>query len=130
MPNYTVSAPLPPKELNPNVARGKHWAMLAKIRAKWKEAAWFACRLLDLPKLKAVSCAMQITFNYHTNRRRDPDNLMASMKSFIDGMVMYGLLADDDQITYLPTKITVDKSIKEGTYVQVLIQDGLENTGC
>ena len=41
-------------------------------------------------------CAVEATFYFKTERRRDQDNAMGSLKSAYDGIVDAGLVEDDD----------------------------------
>ena len=41
-------------------------------------------------------------------RRRDRDNLNATLKAVFDGLVVGGLLIDDDNLTHLPMRVEVD----------------------
>ena len=47
---------------------------------------------------------------YHrTAHRIDPDNIIATMKSAIDGLNDAGVFDDDNKITYLPSEQFTDK---------------------
>lgn len=52
------------------------------------------------------------TFYARVARRRDPDNALALLKPYIDGIVQAGLLADDDAgcVEYAPIVFAVDRN--------------------
>jgi Holliday junction resolvase RusA-like endonuclease len=52
---------------------------------------------------------LEATFYHNCKRRRDPDNLVALLKYPIDGLVLGGLLIDDDMITLKPVNRLIDK---------------------
>lgn len=92
--NQVVSYPWPPRELSPNAR--VHWAKKARIVKQYREV----CRLLskhvrhiyrpeDRPSLIIV-------FDPPDNRRRDTDNMIASVKSLIDGIA--DAIGRDDSI--------------------------------
>ena len=105
--SITITLPLPSKCLSPN-ARA-HWRTKAKAV---KEYRWRACAEAleateaQMPRWTAAS--IQAVFYHPQRRRRDHDNLAASLKSAVDGLVDAGLLADDDQITWLPVVKLID----------------------
>jgi Holliday junction resolvase RusA-like endonuclease len=50
----------------------------------------------------AKRVTIQATLWHKTNRRRDGDNALASLKAAFDGLVDAGILADDSGVTHLP----------------------------
>lgn len=81
----TTNLPWPPKELNPNAR--VHWAKLAKVKKSYRQhCAWQAVR--DGLKRQSPECApaVHLTFCPPNKRRRDWDNLLASMKAGLDGL--------------------------------------------
>ena len=83
---------LPDPDLNPN--KRHHYMKLARAKRDARVMAKaLACEQVrpNPPFEKA-----HITITWIGNRRRrDPDNLFAAMKSYIDGLVDAGLIADD-----------------------------------
>lgn len=100
-----ITAPLPPKECWPNAR--VHWAALSKARKKQKTDARLAAR--EIPALMLRKCVAQPVFFFSTNRRRDRDNAAASLKATWDGLVVHGLLADDEGLLPLPPIFKVDR---------------------
>ena len=87
---------LPWPELSPNSRL--HWAVKARaVKSTKDEIGWLAkaagWTCYHKPMQKA-----RISYEFHLkdNRRRDLDNLLASCKSLVDGLVDVGVLADDD----------------------------------
>jgi Holliday junction resolvase RusA-like endonuclease len=112
-----VVLPLPDKKLSPNAR--PHYMALHKAKKKARfiskaetlDALHRYYREFGLPFKKPLLETAEIkrVFFFKVNRRRDPDNLDASTKAYIDGLRDAGLLADDDKITYLPTEVNIDK---------------------
>ena len=96
----------------PNPNRRLHWAVLARSRSDFrgwtklaaKDALARSGRSDDFP-LRAAT--LEATFFVKTHRRRDPDNLLASLKPLVDGLVDAGVLVDDDRLTFAPPGIKV-----------------------
>ncbi|MDB5887036.1 MAG: hypothetical protein JWR74_3207 [Polaromonas sp.] len=90
--------PWPPAELNPNRKNGKHWSSTHAIKTRYLSD----CRLLVVQAMQAAGyvppagvLALTITFAAPDKRRRDVDNLLASLKSGLDGVSQ--ALGVDDQ---------------------------------
>ena len=92
-----LDLPMPPRELSPNY-RGHYYAV-ARIRKEYRRD----CRVFALMVMRrakgeyplAPPVVAEVTFTFPNRRRRDQDNALASLKSFWDGCVDAGLLADD-----------------------------------
>lgn len=106
---------LPPaKSLSPNSR--VHWAVKSKASKAAKKAAANGVKIallladeLDYADVPWHEIELQAIYYHHVNRRRDPDNLIALLKYPIDGLVMAGLLVDDDRITIKPVIKRIDK---------------------
>ena len=106
---------LPPaKSLSPNSR--VHWAVKSKASKAAKKAAANGVKIallladeLDYADVPWHEIELQAIYYHHVNRRRDPDNLIALLKYPIDGLVMAGLLVDDDRITLKPVIKKIDK---------------------
>lgn len=120
MENFKIFAPRPPAGLSQNAR--SHWRAKAKLTSNYRFEGWAACRAGDIPKLQAKEATIAVRFNFHDQRRRDVQNFMASIKSLVDGIVDYGLLSDDDQITWPPPIITIDTSVPIGVYLDITIK--------
>ena len=114
----TVMLPFPPSELSPNRKNGKHWTATHAIKGKYLAD----CRILTLQAMgKWVppkgTLALDITFIQPDKRRRDRDNLLAAMKSGLDG-VSQALGVDDQH--FEPITIRREFGTKPGA-VRVVI---------
>jgi len=103
-----VELSLPPKELMPNRANGKHWASVAKFKKSYREECWF----LTKQQAKAYEeppNRLKVTWVYMLpdGRQRDADNLLAASKAGLDGLAT--ALGVDDK-TFEP--ITVHRIYK------------------
>lgn len=79
-----VVLPWPPSELSPNTR--VHWAKKAKAAKKYGRDAYFASFAIGNSPPADCAPLVSITFNPPNNRRRDLDNMLASIKSGLDGI--------------------------------------------
>ena len=94
----TLTIPAPAKWLNSNDRM--HWRPKAKLTKTWRQAAHVYARQAKLPKgLTRVRIDAQV--HKTTPNRYDAMNLYPTLKAVVDGLVDYGLVADDnnDQVT-------------------------------
>ena len=97
-----VTLPWPPKELSPNAR--VHWAKKAKAAKSYRLLAHLlACRLKCPVGWEAAK--VSITFEPPDNRRRDLDNMLASIKSGLDG-ISAAIGVDDSRWT-----VTIAKGV-------------------
>ncbi len=104
-----VVLPLPPKELKPN-ARPHHMAKANRVReyrSEARDAAMAAAYDVDLMR-QLPAASVRIMAYWPTVRTMDPDNLIATMKSAIDGITDAGIWLDDRDLTYLPPRQAKD----------------------
>lgn len=104
---------LPPAECRPNRSRHLHWGRIARaVKAYRREAylATVAARnthvLTGLPWRRA---AVRATFFHRQHRRRDRDNLLASLKPAFDGLADAGIVADDSRLVHMPVEQRLDR---------------------
>ena len=108
-----ITLPFPTKELSPNAR--KHWAQLAKAKAFYRHACSVTAMSQGLKKIDAQGLHLDITFYPPSRRRYDLDNLLASMKSGLDGIAdVVGV--DDSNWT-----LTLRKSSEIGGFVKVTV---------
>ena len=105
----SISLPLPPRELSPNARC--HWAVKSRATKSAKEIAFYEAKKAGITaKTHSWDKAfLQPIFTFSVNRKRDLDNLLASMKAQIDGIVAAGLMVNDCGISPLPSKIVIGK---------------------
>lgn len=101
-----VRLPLPPEALSPNWGS---WGKRRFIRSKAIKS--YRSRAADEAKVAMLRAGMRGCFRqavvqifawYALGRRRDKDNLIASLKSGFDGLADAGVVANDADMTYLP----------------------------
>lgn len=114
-----IILPLPPKELSPNykpVRRMAKWGPASRYRSK---VGWITKGQMQDQGLTTIKTPAQLSLSFHfrTRRRRDQDNVLASFKSGIDGMVDGGLLVDDSIGHLSLTMRVLDGCDDEGVYV-------------
>lgn len=81
----------PPKELNPNAR--VHWFVKNRASKRYRDDAHILARANGIPKMQGRVIAT-ITFRPPDKRRRDIDNMLASIKAGIDGIA--GFIEVDD----------------------------------
>jgi crossover junction endodeoxyribonuclease RusA len=100
---------LPPRELSPNVR--SHWAKKARAVKYYRMLAFIEARNASRSTERGWERAeFRTTWYLPDARRRDPDNLMASMKAGIDGIVQAGVLTDDRYLVIHPPTLTIDRA--------------------
>lgn len=108
---YTITLPLPHKHLSPNAR--PHWrakAMAVKVYRSLTglTATGILTGQANLrPMWKAATVQGRAFFK--DARRRDKDNILASLKAAFDGLKDAGLIEDDSGLTHLPMEVLVDK---------------------
>ena len=78
-----IVLPWPPKELNPN--KRLHWATLSKAKKSYRSACFYIAKQTK-PNVNKEKVSLAITFYKPDRRHRDLDNMLASMKSGLDGL--------------------------------------------
>lgn len=83
MSNYTIALPWPPKSLNPNSRL--HWSVKAKAAKKYRGDCRILCQAHGARALLVDALHVEVTFCPPDRRHRDTDNMLASVKSGLDG---------------------------------------------
>ena len=107
---------LPDRDLNPN-KRLHHMALYqAKLLAK--EEMYLCVLKQGRPRAALPKAHITITWVAKDKRRRDIDNLFASMKAYIDGLVFSGVIIDDsaDCVSYT---LRYERGTQEDTVIYV-----------
>lgn len=96
--------PWPPKILSPNAR--PHWGALSRAKRSYRGRCYLEALAQRAPRLKAQPDRMlvQLRFLPRTNRRRDQDNLVAAMKSGLDG-IANAMGIDDRCFVILPPQV-------------------------
>ena len=109
MTEITITLPLPPRELSPNSRC--HWAKKAKAVAAYREQAKVAGWRIPASERPAWDIAEARTVFYVPDaRRRDRDNLLASMKAAFDGIADAGLIANDYGLRLEGVGVEIDRA--------------------
>jgi len=109
-----VVLPWPPKELSPNSSL--HWSKKAKKKKEYRTACWALALEAGLKAPESDGkIELEITFCPPDKRHRDADNMVAAIKSGLDGLA--DALRVNDRL-FLPTFIFSDEP--KG-YVEVTI---------
>lgn len=92
MNTYEIVLPYdkPPLSLNQRL----HWAVKAKLVKEVRATTARLAEQLQIPPLEAVE--ITLIYTPKTARKRDTDNLFATLKPAVDGLVDAGVLADDN----------------------------------
>jgi crossover junction endodeoxyribonuclease RusA len=80
----TVILPWPPKELSPNAAL--HWAKKSKVKKVYRQTCWALTLEAKLEAVADPKVKLDITFYPPDKRHRDADNMVAAIKSGLDGV--------------------------------------------
>jgi hypothetical protein len=110
MNTITITLPLPRNGLTPNrAAQGGHRMMLAKgARADGFKCAYAALNRRNPPRWAKASAT--ITRYGPTKQHPDRDNLIASLKHYIDGVADAGIVANDKGLSFAEPVFAVDKA--------------------
>jgi len=125
MKQIAINLEMPHKHLSPNSRC--HWAQKAKAKKDQRyhsfyrilralnEIAPFNTHLREWVPWKTAN--VQIVVIPPDRRRRDKDNILASLKAAFDGAQDAGLIADDSGLTYLPITITEPDKANAGVQI-------------
>jgi Holliday junction resolvase RusA-like endonuclease len=84
---------IPPGDLI-NANERLHWAVRARRTRDLKADAFRVARAARVPRMDRIRVVGVV--HPPDRRRRDPHNLYPTLKAYIDGIVMAGVLVDDD----------------------------------
>lgn len=116
----------PPSDLSPN--RRLHWAKLAKAKKAYRHACWgITLDQWQVGKYAVPHGPLTLTMRFVPPDRRsyDRDNLVARMKSGLDGLCD-ALRIDDKRFSTIITKMSTDSI---GGFVHITItgeNDGIQ----
>tara|TARA_R100001086_G_scaffold23425_3_gene11124 strand:+ start:773 stop:1126 length:354 start_codon:yes stop_codon:yes gene_type:complete len=107
---------LPARDLSPN--KRLHYMALYQAKREAKDEAMALVLQQGRPKTPYGKAHVTITWIAKDKRRRDTDNLFASMKPYIDGLVDSGLLTDDDAM-HVSYTLRYERGEKDNTIIEV-----------
>jgi len=109
----TIVLPLPAPALSPNAR--VHWAKKAKATKAYRNHAWSEAKTATWdgstyrpPRWERAE--VRATFYFPDRRRRDRDNMLASLKSAFDGIADAGIVVNDSGLIPAPPEVRVDKT--------------------
>jgi crossover junction endodeoxyribonuclease RusA len=119
----TIYMEMPHRFLSPNSRC--HWAQksMAKKHQRISAHIYIRQELGPLPEPKWKTANVQIVVTPPDRRRRDKDNLLASLKAAFDGAQDAGLIADDSGLTYLPIAIAEPDKANAGVTLTFIRTD-------
>lgn len=79
-----IVLPWPPSILSPNAR--SHWAARAKYAKEYRRACWVLTLEAKLPVMPDGRVYLALEFVPPDRRHRDRDNMLAAMKSGLDGI--------------------------------------------
>lgn len=110
-----VELPWPPRELSPNSR--KHWAVRAKKKKAYGEVCYWSAKecASQFPRCHVRfhdgNIPMEITFYPPDKRKRDADNMLASIKAAVDGVALAWKIND---VRFRPITINIGEVVKRG----------------
>lgn len=116
-----LELPWPPSSLSPNTRHG-HWASKSTAAKRYRDACCIAT-LEATRSAPAAKVPMRVALEFHPppdHRKRDRDNLVARMKSGLDG-VAQALRIDDAQFVEVSARVGEPASSKLLARVSVAI---------
>jgi Holliday junction resolvase RusA-like endonuclease len=107
---------LPNPDLNPN--RRFHHMWLSRVKREARKTAWALALEAGVPATPFSRAHISIAFVASDRVRRDLDNLFASMKAYIDGLVDARVIEDDSAANVSYT-ISYERGGKANTIIDV-----------
>ena len=107
---------LPDKRLSPN--ERLHHMELYKVKKEVKEDVGWLVLEQGIPATPYKKAHITITWVAGDKRRRDIDNLLASMKAYIDGLVEVRLI-EDDSVNHVSYTLRYERGDKNNTIIEV-----------
>ena len=101
-----IVLPLPPRELSPNAR--PHWGAKGRAVRRYRETAYLSS-LAGRPGRPMQAAKVTARFFFRTRRRRDRDNLLASLKAAFDGIADARVVANDAGMIHMPVEQYVDR---------------------
>ena len=71
----------------------RHWKFYAGAKKRWTGVTVADC---IAQRLRPVTPPVVLEFDWHTNGRKDPDNIRIASKMIIDGLVKANILPEDN----------------------------------
>lgn len=117
MKTITINIPVPPRELRPNASSPGAWWRKTRMTKIYRKTVAIIAMAGPRPKLKEAEILFTLRLGKGC-KQQDPDNVLASLKAAVDGLVDAGVLAGDRQIRYAPVEQVRDEK-NPGVTVEV-----------
>ena len=102
----------------PNGSHG-HWASVNRYRRTWHQLVSNAIGFKPKKPLEKV----RVTCIRAASLKCDYDNLVMSFKPVIDGLVLAGIIKDDDMDTIVERRYSVQKTTRKDSHVTVCVEE-------
>ena len=106
-----LTLPWPPADLSPNARQ--HWSKLARAKKAYRAACAWTAKEQGAKRIEAERLHVSLVFYPPSRRAFDLDNMLARMKSGLDGLA--DVLGVDDK----HWSLTISKSDEVGGLVRV-----------
>ena len=107
---------LPDRSLNPN--KRLHFMAIYAAKRDAKDEAIALVLEQGRPDIPYEKAHITITWVAKDKRKRDPDNLFAAMKPYIDGLVEAELIADDSAL-HVSYTLRYERGDADNTVIEV-----------
>ena len=95
MKSVAITVGIPPAKLSPNAR--VHWAVKSTLTKAARREAYAQC-LVALGARRPpgwLKARVEVVAYFPTHNHRDPDNLIASLKAYFDGIADSGVISND-----------------------------------
>jgi crossover junction endodeoxyribonuclease RusA len=107
--SITITIPIPHRALSPNART--HWATKAKkVKAARGVAWWYAKVDADWTPTHWTNAISTVVWYAKTATHPDPDNALAMLKPYFDGLADAGVLANDRNLAHNPIRFEKDRA--------------------
>ncbi len=110
----TIKTPL-------NMNDRAHWRTKAKHVARVRGDAYTAAKIARIPALDGFT--VELHYAPRDKRRRDPENLIATLKTFVDGLVDAGVAVDDCPPYYRTTIPVIDEPAGKASRLYAIVRE-------
>jgi hypothetical protein len=90
-----IAGELPPAPNGPRGLLRSHWGVRRKMIKAWETRVWAAWHVAGRPRIRGPVAIEAVRWYASPRRALDPDNLVASLKLPLDGLVRCGAIEDD-----------------------------------
>lgn len=98
-----------------------HWSTTYRVKKAWKDTAIVLARAQKIPRLERFTVVLH--YAPRARRLRDLDNLVASTKPLVDGLVIAGVCDGDDADRYVPTNPVLEPATGEPGRLWLVVRE-------